>query len=98
PSHTPASPPPSAKASQGHLVIHFGFDAPEAAAELTQGDEQPGSKVRRLRMRLRSSYHVAAFMGTRPRSTSFSMCAPTSPTERTSSSAGDTSGLNFPFT
>jgi hypothetical protein len=22
------------------LVIHFGFDAPEAAAELTQGDEQ----------------------------------------------------------
>jgi hypothetical protein len=30
------------------LVIHFSFDAPEAAAELTQGDEQPGSKVRRL--------------------------------------------------
>jgi hypothetical protein len=37
------------------LVIHFGFDAPEAAAELTQGDEQPGSKVRRLRMRLNPS-------------------------------------------
>jgi hypothetical protein len=26
------------------LVIHFGFDAPEAAAELTQGDEQPDQK------------------------------------------------------
>jgi hypothetical protein len=37
------------------LVIHFGFDAPEAAAELTQGDEQPGSKVGRLRMRLNPS-------------------------------------------
>src|SRR5262249_49513962 len=33
----------------------LGFDAPEAAAELTQGDEQPGSKVRRLRMRLNPS-------------------------------------------
>jgi hypothetical protein len=43
------------EASPGHLVLHFGFDAPEAAAELTQGDEQPGSKVRRLRMRLNPS-------------------------------------------
>jgi hypothetical protein len=31
------------KANQGHLVIYFGFGAPEAAAELTQGDEPPGS-------------------------------------------------------
>jgi hypothetical protein len=31
----PASPPLSAKASQEHLVIHFGFGAPEAAAVQT---------------------------------------------------------------
>jgi hypothetical protein len=41
--------------ARSRTIIHFGFDAPEAAAELTQGDEQPGSKVRRLRMRLNPS-------------------------------------------
>jgi hypothetical protein len=33
------------------LVIHFGFDAPEAAAELTQGDEQPEAEHARVARR-----------------------------------------------